>query len=373
MAETIRRAVTDIIRKNYLNDLRADDEESVKLYIVQRLFAAAGWHFYDKDQVSPEYGVEDRRVDYALLIDNEPQVFVEVKKLNVNLHRHQHQLMDYCENGAANLAVLTNGRHWWMYLPSWEGSWEEKRFCTLDLEIDSPEDVKKAFEDFLRRDRVGDGKAVKFAKRKCRKQRDASTSKEAITKAWNRIIQTPHEDLIRLITSEAADISKSAPEEQFIRDFLDEHEQQFDVSEPSPSRRRSLENLDDLKNSSPNLLAFHGTKRPVERWIGVLSELCQLISNDRPGEFEKVLEGTRGSGGRRFFSKGTTEGLTAPSKLPFSSEMYMERSLSTKQICELCDKLVTLFEYQPDTLEIQGSTEWGEPFTISFPLPKRVN
>ena len=367
MAETIRQAVADIIRKNYLNDLRATDEESVKLYIVQRLFAAVGWHFYDKDQVSPEYGVEDRRVDYALLIDNEPQVFVEVKKVNVNLHRHQHQLKDYCENGAANLAVLTNGRHWWMYLPSWEGGWEEKRFCTLDLEIDSPADVKKAFEAFLRRDRVGDGKAVKFAKRKCKEQLDASTSKEAITIAWNRIVQTPHEDLIGLIASEAADISKSVPEEQFIRDFLDDHEQQFDVSEPSPSEKRPLENLDDLKNSSPSSLKFLDINRPVENWIGVLRELCQLINSDRPEEFERVLEGTRGKGGKIFFSQFTNKGLSMPEKLTFREDIFVEKSLSTKQVCDLCDKLVTLFDYPPNALEIQATTEWGETFTIHFP------
>ena len=61
-------------------------------------------------------------------------MFIEVKRARVNLEDHQQQLLEYCFQEGVRLAVLTNGRTWWLYLPLQAGSWEQRRFLTIDLE-----------------------------------------------------------------------------------------------------------------------------------------------------------------------------------------------------------------------------------------------
>ena len=112
----------------------AMDESATKQGVVLRLLSIAGWDTFDVSQVVPEYTVGTRRVDYALRPGTPNAVFIEVKRTGENLERHQQQLLEYCFQEGVNLAVLTNGRTWWLYLPLQAGSWEQRRFLTIDLD-----------------------------------------------------------------------------------------------------------------------------------------------------------------------------------------------------------------------------------------------
>jgi predicted type IV restriction endonuclease len=370
MAETIAKAVADIV-DNHIDALRARDEEAVKQTIVLRLLALADWKIFNSQEVTPEYSVGSKKVDYALQIDNEIQVFVEVKKLIEPLETNQKQLMDYCEENPVNLAVLTNGRHWWLYLPSWKGSWEEKRFCTLDLVDDAQSHVQKRLKDFLLRDRVIDGKAVRFARAECNKQLNAYTAKKAILEAWNRIIQSPHDGLINLIMQEATDIIKKAPEEHLVREFLDEHENAFAVpDDPTAAEQPSVDNVVDPNRKKPYSIRFLDSDRSVTSWPSTLSELCFLINEKQPEKFEEMILTLRGRD-RPYFSKAAGE-LRQPKPLNING-LYMEGNLGPTMTFSVCEKLLTLFEYkEPRSLEIQvSSTQTGEHFTMF--LPHKLN
>ena len=93
------------------------DESATKQGVVLRLLSLAGWDTFDISQVVPEYTVGTRRVDYVLRPGSPNAVFIEVKRLSENLERHQQQLLEYCFQEGVKLAVLTNGRTWWLYLP----------------------------------------------------------------------------------------------------------------------------------------------------------------------------------------------------------------------------------------------------------------
>ena len=366
MAETIAKAVADIV-DNHIDALRARDEEAVRQTIVLRLLALADWKIFDSQEVTPEYSIGNKKVDYALQFNDEVQVFVEVKKLTEPLEANQKQLIDYCEENPVNLAVLTNGRHWWLYLPSWKGSWEEKRFCTLDLVDDTPSHVQKRLKDFLLRDRVIDGKAVRFAKTECNKQLQAYTAKKAILEAWNRIVQLPHEDLVNLITQEATDIIKKAPEEYLVREFLDEHENTFAVpDDPATTAQPSVDNVTNPNRKKPYSIRFLDSDRSVTSWSSTLSELCFLINEKQPEEFEDAILTLRGRD-RPYFSK--TAGELRQAKPLNINGLYMERNLGPAMTFNLCGKLLNLFGYKESgTLEVQvASTQTGEHFTMSLP------
>ena len=164
-----------------------------------RLLSLAGWDTFDVSQVVPEYTVGNRRVDYALRPGSPNAVFIEVKRPGENLERHQQQLLEYCFQEGVKLAVLTNGRTWWLYLPLQAGSWEQRRFLTIDLEVQEPSVVERWFLEYLSRERVGSGQAVGDAEDLVESQQQAEIIGKTIAAAWTQIIGTPDELLVDLI------------------------------------------------------------------------------------------------------------------------------------------------------------------------------
>ena len=139
------------------------DESATKQGVVLRLLSIAGWDTFDISQVVPEYTVGTKRVDYALRPGTPNAVFIEVKRPGENLERHQQQLLEYCFQEGVNLAVLTDGRTWWLYLPLQAGSWEQRKFLTIDLEVQESAIVGRRFLEYLSPEVVGSGQSVSDA------------------------------------------------------------------------------------------------------------------------------------------------------------------------------------------------------------------
>ena len=131
-----------------LNDL---DERAVELGVVLPLLRCAGWDTEDLTQIYPQKPVSESRrdkVDYDLQIDGASRVFLEVKRWRYDLgNAEEDQLRDYCLEGKPSLAVLTNGRHWRLYLPplkpkSGKNS-DLRQFLGLDITREPLEVVKE--------------------------------------------------------------------------------------------------------------------------------------------------------------------------------------------------------------------------------------
>ena len=163
---------------SFIESLRADqevksyDEESTKLTIVQRVLSLLGWN-----------------------------VFIEVKRVGEDLviERHQKQLLEYSFNLGVRLAVLTNGISWWFYLPLSEGSWGQRKFYSINMREQQTNDVVGRFDQFLSRDNVSIGAAFKNAEAVYKSQKRDKAIKEAIPKAWNKLIEEEDDLLLELI------------------------------------------------------------------------------------------------------------------------------------------------------------------------------
>jgi hypothetical protein len=120
----------------FIESVKADrrivsfDEAATKQAIVVRILSFLGWDIFNIDEVTPEYSVGEERVDYSLRIGNANKVFIEVKKIEEELEKHQEQLLSYSYRQGVRLSILTNGVTWWFYLPWQEGSWEQRKFYT---------------------------------------------------------------------------------------------------------------------------------------------------------------------------------------------------------------------------------------------------
>ena len=196
------------------------DESATKQGVVLRLLSLAGWDTFDISQVVPEYTVGTRRVDYVLRPGSPNAVFIEVKRLGESLQRHQQQLLEYCFQEGVKLAVLTNGRSWWLYLPLQSGNWEQRRFLTIDLEVQEPSVVERRFIEYLSPERVDSGQAVRDAEDLVESQQRAEIAGNAIAAAWTQILEPPDELLVDLISETTERICGFKPEPELVEQFL---------------------------------------------------------------------------------------------------------------------------------------------------------
>ena len=102
------------------------------------------------------------------------------------------------------MAVLTNGRTWWLYLPNhgWrqgEGrQWSKMRFSEIDITKGKPSEIQKDLERFLTKEKVSSGEALEDAQSEIGKKFNEEIAKRGMVDAWNNIATTPSEDLTRL-------------------------------------------------------------------------------------------------------------------------------------------------------------------------------
>ena len=349
------------------------DESATKQGVVLRLLSLAGWDTFDISQVVPEYTVGTRRVDYALRPGTPNAVFIEVKRPGENLERHQQQLLEYCFQEGVKLAVLTNGRTWWLYLPLQAGSWEQRRFLTIDLEVQEPSVVERRFLEHLSPERVGSGQAVGDAEDLVESQQRAEIIDRTIAAAWTQIVETPDELLVDLISETTERICGFKPEPELVEQFLAGRSQLLFGASPSveePSRRRPPTPAPvgsapvttirqpqqiDGKKSHPVSLVLLDNRLGINSWNDVLIQLCGLINQLHPQEFDRVLKMRRSqrSGAKwpHHFSRSPAD-LRKPKSIR-NSDIFAEVDLTATVMVDLCYRLVQFFGYPQDSLTIE--------------------
>ncbi|MBN1930288.1 MAG: type I restriction enzyme HsdR N-terminal domain-containing protein [Desulfobacterales bacterium] len=140
-----------IFLSNLRNDTRIKlfDEAATKQAIIIRMLQLLGWDVFNIDEVYPEFSIENKRVDYALRINNSNEFFLEVKRPSEDLDRHQEQLLEYAFRLGVELAALTNGITWLFYLPTKKGDWSSRRFYAIDIFEQDPKEASEKFVQIL--------------------------------------------------------------------------------------------------------------------------------------------------------------------------------------------------------------------------------
>jgi len=197
MKDKIMSLVNDLKSKKGLDSY---DEEATKQGIILQILFHLGWKIFDRNEVFPEYVIKSQRVDYSLRIDKKNKVFIEAKRINTELENHQEQLLKYSFQAGVSLAILTNGMSWWFYLPLMKDArWEERKFYTVDLFQQKPERIATKFLDFLSRDNISSGQAIKNAEATHEDQQKRNVIKKILPKAWNKIISELHDPVVNLL------------------------------------------------------------------------------------------------------------------------------------------------------------------------------
>ena len=195
-------------------------EEVIRQGAVLPILGQLGWDRDNVREVTPEFSAGKGRVDYCLRIADRPAVFMEVKRPVEELEHHQQQLLEYAFSQGVKMAVLTNGFQWWFYLPLSEGSWEQRKFFAIDMPEQDVAEVAKHFREFLSRQRVADGSAVKLAQELRESAEKSRRIEETIPRAWKELCEAPDERLLDLFADKVESLCGHRPSRDQLASFL---------------------------------------------------------------------------------------------------------------------------------------------------------
>lgn len=115
----------------------AANEANTRAVLVEPILQALGWNTTDPTQVSREYRVFDGTfLDYALLIDGKPRLFVEAKALGKKLDDNSFvsQTVNYANNEGVVWCLLTNGLAYKVYKTNEPVGMNDKLLFEVDLQ-----------------------------------------------------------------------------------------------------------------------------------------------------------------------------------------------------------------------------------------------
>ena len=159
------KKVTEFIKKAQSDDrFTSYDEAATKQAVILKILSLLDWDPFDVDEVQPEYEAGGGKVDFSLRHSSANKVFLVVKKDAKDFAKHQDKLLTYSVQGKAEIAILTNGLTWWMFLPLLGGSAEEKKFHVIEMKEQSAEEVSEKLEEFLAKESVIAGTSMRRGK-----------------------------------------------------------------------------------------------------------------------------------------------------------------------------------------------------------------
>ena len=129
-------------------------EEATKHSMVIPLLQILGYNVFDPTEVIPEFiadfGIKKgEKVDYAIMINNEPLILIEVKHCDVSLDPHASQLVRYFTTTKAKFAILTNGIQYQFFTDLDDKNLMDQRpFLTMNLTPDIRDSELVEFKKF---------------------------------------------------------------------------------------------------------------------------------------------------------------------------------------------------------------------------------
>ena len=332
------------------------DEDNVKRVVIEPILKELGWNIYDTREFRSEYNLSGGKVDYALHLEDEPNVFLEAKNPREELGKHQRQLLEYAFEKGSPLAVLTNGLEWWLYLASASVDWEKRRFSVIDLRNPDVSQTTDSLIDFLSRENVRSGYAVGYAESLLITLWEVKKIEETLPRAWTQLIAEPHDQLLALLNQKVMELCGLGANQDQIKRFL------ANLPKPTPAPLSSTPSpLQSLKTKHPNQslgsyngtriasFTFHGQTYGARPWTKMLIALADQIYQLHSSEFQKVLElrGTK----RPYFSHNQ-QGMRKARPIG-NSGYFAETDLTPGQIVHRCHALLATFGYREQDLRIE--------------------
>lgn len=286
--------------RNLLRSGRLANEAAVSSGGVLPILDALGWPAFDPAVVAPEYGVGKRRVDFALLTNGTPAVFVEVKQPGL-ADGADRQLFEYAFHERVPIAILTDGVTWHVYLPGAQGSYDDRRVYLLDLLERDPEESVERLTRYLARNAVESGEAFDRARADYQRARQRKGAAEAVPQAWANLLADPEAPVAALLAGEVERVSGYEPDRRDLRTFLTSlrpgsgplPEPRPAVSERKPRQEPAARPADEDPLPGVGYL-ISGEFTPCRRGRDVIIGVFTALTARDPGFPQRFAEQVRG-------------------------------------------------------------------------------
>ena len=327
------------------------NERAVELGVILPLLKRVGWDTEDLTQIYPQETPGNGRdaVDYALKIGGKSRVFIEAKKWGANLDDHVAQLRDYCNASPVKekpeLAVLTNGRQWRLYLRPLSSrnkkhTPELRRFIDFDITNYDPRKVEECFRQFLARTSISSIKKTVGAAKVLRvKYINDVNVMGKLNKVWNKLVA--HPDEWAEVLSFLAQQHKIQADEEHLKNFLESNICLFNPVTVTPKKTYSR----------PISFTFraNGIEEIIQvtKWASLKLKLCGLMYERHPDTFsDQVLAVSK-----NWFSASSDNGNEYSPVGDSGISVYM-KGASAQHTKDLCSNIVAKFGYHKDALTI---------------------
>ena len=297
-------------------------EEAARQTAVLPVLDALGWDCWDGNEVTPEFEVRGGRVDYCLQVPGQRLVLIEVKRTGADLSGSpEEQLLRYAFDEGVPLAALTDGRVWWLYLSTATGSWEQRRFFSIDFRQQEAAHAAANLERFLSRTGVVSGTALGEARREFESQERDRRVRAALQDAWKQVLGDPDGLLRDLLAETVEEISGHQPDPETVAVFLNgvsggggaEAERPTPPLRTDGRRRRrsdkgrtaegsvraseSASSAETTGTPSPagfrgqRVAAFRldGVRHEVNSWRDLLPRLCEQLAREAGEAFPQAV------------------------------------------------------------------------------------
>ena len=263
-SERLRHTIVAVSLRLRRGEIRGEAEVSEG--IVRPLLKQLGWPVLeDTTIVRPEFPIGNRRVDFALCHPpDRPAVLLEVMNLGKADAKGEEQLFQYCFHEGVRIAVLTDGRHWNLFLPAGRGTYAERRFATWDLAGDSAAMVAGGMLRYLGFNAVRSGDAYRQAQENLERRWHEQDIDSALPAAWKRLLTEPPERLIALVRDRVEGAMGVCPSAEKVSEFL------AGQVNPSPApavRRNPSESVRTQPSSTPLMAARETPAASTECWF----------------------------------------------------------------------------------------------------------
>ncbi len=110
------------------------NETHTRMALIDPILQSLGWDTTDPSLIQPEYNVDGKRADYALLnLRGNPALFLEAKSLGTNLRGNLTQMVNYAIADGVPYVGITDGDQWEVYEVFDPRPLEEKRILSASI------------------------------------------------------------------------------------------------------------------------------------------------------------------------------------------------------------------------------------------------
>ena len=329
------------------------DEAAIKQAIVLKILSLLEWDPFNIDEIQPEYGLEDGKVDFLLKDKDSHKVFVGVKKELNGFEKYQEKFLSWAVEGDVKIAILTDGFTWRFFLPLIEGSPENKKFHTIEVHKEKAEDIKKSFSDFLLKENITSDNTVKMAKDIFNNRKKVRLINEYLPKAWLKIMNEPEKWLVDIISEVTEDLCGYKPDGETVQKFIlsevKTEAEKSDLRKSKPSEEIKKNGQKDYKGKTPKSFTLMGKAFKVKSWQQILLKICEMMFEKNKDSFESLLYITLES--RDCFSKDPHEFVNCQ-EIP-GTHIYVDLDLSVISIVSLCKEVLLHFGHKESDFLIE--------------------